>query len=1158
MITITINIGVHKEILSYLMALLLSFWLLSAITLHCSISQTIAKEVFVTSSDNVTCSSKSPCLTLNKYAREADQYFVDNTTFIFLPGVHHLDLQLNLENLSNVTFLGSYEVEVTQILFNNGSNITWTNCMNVKVSNFVININGLMESEEAFSAAFKFYRTRSTLSNLTVLGNNAFFARFSEVSVNNLHISGALCVRGSPLVAVNSIVNFYGNNSFINNTAIKGGAIALYACTSNFVGNTFFINNTANWGGAMSYSSGINNVSGNISFIKNTALDGGGAIVMDDSTSNFVGNISFINNTATLGGAMIFYSGNHNISGNISFINNSATFDGGAVDLSDGTLVMSGDISFINNTCTNCKGGAVTVNSYVRDTLLNLTGLMRFMNNSANQGGAMAFIGKPRLLLSDPLKIEFIENHADSTGGAISFVENSNRCVDPASRVDKEILCLIELSSKTNINLNFHNNTAGDAGTVFYGGALDSCKLYTGGGVRDICGNIVNGSYSYDPISTIRSISNITRSDELTYYNIISSDPVKVCFCVDDGKPECYRSVLDIETVPGRTFTLKVVIVGQNIEIIPSSVKISLDNNVRINASQRIQQTGKECTELAYRLFSGFNTTTVSLFPTSGTCRGIKKFSKYINVTFLPCPDTFILRGSECVCEHRLQQFNVTCNVDSNSIERTSNSFWMGTVYQENKTYVGLILHFGGCPFDFCIDTPVSITLDNLDVQCNHNHSGTLCGPCKENHSITLGTLHCLKCSNAYLALILPFALAGVVLVAVLLLLNLSVAVGTVNGLIFYANVVQANRSIFFPLGETNILTVFIAWLNLDLGMETCFYDGMDAYAFTWLQFLFPLYVWILIGVIIIASRYSRKIAQSLGNNPVPTLATLFLLSYSKILRNIIAALFVTSLDYPDDTSELVWLYDGSVPYFQRADHIMLGISVILVFLLLFLPYTLLLLFGQCLQAYSHHRMLSWMNKIKPFMDAYHAPYKKETRYWTGLILLVRCVLFLMFAVNSLGDNHFDLLFTTTVTACLGALAWIQNGVYEKVYNKVLEASFILNLCVFSAATSHVKETGGNQAALAYTSVGIAFATFVLIFLYHVYLLISKTSLWMKLIHFMKDNNYRPLSNLKSVNGNDGSSDGNSKSFNLKGATAPVDVPTTIVELREPLLTPGN
>ena len=58
------------------------------------------------------------------------------------------------------------------------------------------------------------------------------------------------------------------------------------------------------------------------------------------------------------------------------------------------------------------------------------------------------------------------------------------------------------------------------------------------------------------------------------------------------------------------------------------------------------------------------------------------------------------------------------------------------------------------------------------------------------------------------------------------------------------------------------------------------------------------------------------------------------------------------------------------------------------------------------------------MNKIKPFMDAYHAPYKKDTRYWTGLLLLVRCVIFLTFAVNSLqvGDNQFDLIFSDSLS----------------------------------------------------------------------------------------------------------------------------------------------
>ena len=59
---------------------------------------------------------------------------------------------------------------------------------------------------------------------------------------------------------------------------------------------------------------------------------------------------------------------------------------------------------------------------------------------------------------------------------------------------------------------------------------------------------------------------------------------------------------------------------------------------------------------------------------------------------------------------------------------------------------------------------------------------------------------------------------------------------GTINGLIFFANVVQANKIFFFPNDAAkSFLSVFIAWLNLDLGIETCFYDGMDAYAKTWL-----------------------------------------------------------------------------------------------------------------------------------------------------------------------------------------------------------------------------------------------------------------------------------------------------------------------------------
>ena len=569
-----------------------------------------------------------------------------------------------------------------------------------------------------------------------------------------------------------------------------------------------------------------------------------------------------------------------------------------------------------------------------------------------------------------------------------------------------------------------------------------------------------------------------------------------VCFCGEndpDSLPQCEDLEVN-DIVRGREFTLQAIILGQAGGAIPSNVRIALNNGVRINETQHIQSTTNECSPIKFRLFSTEDNITVVLFPNNSPCRDTGRSHREIKVTFDQCPPAFSIKGAECACDERLisSQYTTECSVDDNSVMRSSNTFWMG-VDSYNDTFKGLILH-SGCPFDYCVDQPVSITLDNLDVQCNHNRTGMLCGSCKQNYSIAFGTLHCLPCSNAYLALILPFALAGIALVTVLLLLKLSVADGTINGLIFYANMVQVNRSTFFPLGETNLLTIFVAWLNLDLGIEICFYDGMTTYVFTWLQFVFPFYIWFLIVLIIVVTHYSQRATKIFGSNPVAALATLLLLSYSKLLRTVIMVLSMTSLEYPDK-NESVWLYDANVSYFQGAEHIVLVMFSILVLLFLFLPYTFLLFCGHWLQGYSHWKPFSWINKLKPFLDAYHAPYKKESRYWTGLLLVVRCILLLVFGLNAFGN----LLAITTSTACLLALASLHKGIYKTAYNNILEMVFILNLCIFSAATYHVKEISGNQAELAYTSVGIAFFIFLLIVLLHAYLALCKTSLGKKL-----------------------------------------------------------
>ena len=135
--------------------------------------------------------------------------------------------------------------------------------------------------------------------------------------------------------------------------------------------------------------------------------------------------------------------------------------------------------------------------------------------------------------------------------------------------------------------------------------------------------------------------------------------------------------------------------------------------------------------------------------------------------------------------------------------------------------------------------------------------------------------------------------------VALGLVCKLTVATGTLSGLVFYANIVGINRNIFLPVESTNAFSIFIAWLNLDFGIETCFYDGLDTYSKTWLQFVFPVYIWVLVGLMVQVSRFSQRFASLLGNNPVSVLSTLILLSYTKILRTLIAVLYLTYLEYP-------------------------------------------------------------------------------------------------------------------------------------------------------------------------------------------------------------------------------------------------------------------
>ena len=123
-----------------------SLWLLSVAIIHSVAFLPTAINAgsvqFVRPSTSVICASlQQPCLTFNEYVQQVDQYFGDNTTFLFLPGTHELDVRLKLVRRSNISFAPSVDkidTHYVQLLLSPSVNITCFHCENQVVCSVLL------------------------------------------------------------------------------------------------------------------------------------------------------------------------------------------------------------------------------------------------------------------------------------------------------------------------------------------------------------------------------------------------------------------------------------------------------------------------------------------------------------------------------------------------------------------------------------------------------------------------------------------------------------------------------------------------------------------------------------------------------------------------------------------------------------------------------------------------------------------------------------------------------------------------------------------------------------------------------------------------------------------------------------------------------------
>ena len=755
------------------------------------------------------------------------------------------------------------------------------------------------------------------------------------------------------------------------------------------------------------------------------------------------------------------------------------------------TILIAGDVIFADNI-----GSSISAYS----SHIILSGNISFLNNTGVNGGAMALYSSVVYFAVNAI-VYFYNNTAIKVGGAI-YVNNKN--FPPVQEMYLRP-CFYRLMNADLLTITFYNNSAAKGGNDIYGEFMHSGSCDAGDGT--------NGYTVTVPSCAVQSYFHYHSNTASS----VSSEPVRVCRC-KSGRHLCNESYADIKVYPGEMFTLSLVIVGADFGATVGSVHAVFENTittVQLKPSSQYVQGIRiiddgVCSKLNYTVFSenayemllltteqeSWNaivhqqTHSYSYFDKVCSSNDAKDYvnlellysQQLLSINLLPCPLGFQLRGDPpgCECHPVLSENNVKCRfINHTGYHIWSGSMWLDLV-NDSKVYLAQY-----CPFDYCISGEKIITFQSdPSAQCAFNRAGRLCGGCKANYSLAIGSSQCIHChNNNNLALLIFFAAAGFLLVVVVGIFNLTVTQGIINGPIFYANIVWTYQRILFSHQFESsftfvVLRTLLAWINLDFGIHTCFVNGLTALHKTWPQYFFILYVWSIAIAIVYATNHSIKLTNILGDRSVPILVTLFLLSYTKLLQIIIASLGYTQInEFGANNSRnhtlTVWSVDGNYAYCHYP-HVLLFAAAVLVFFAVWLPYTLVLFSIQWLRKISHLRLLKWIPKFNPVFDAHLAPLKDKHHYWFGVLLVVRGILLIILTLTYTvypNVNYIVLLITVS-------LLLFYSNYYQVYKNRLVQfnESFFLLLLVFIGVTGILQDRA--RRIVVYVSIGVGLFTF--------------------------------------------------------------------------------
>ena len=672
-------------------------------------------------------------------------------------------------------------------------------------------------------------------------------------------------------------------------------------------------------------------------------------------------------------------------------------------------------LSMISSNVTDNIGTALLVSN----CMVIFEGHVLFMNNSAIRGAAMELNQESQIAIKEYSTIEFIKNIASQLGGAI-YIELPSNCPQHG-------IVFTDISNTSVVS--FVNNLAGFAGNSIYFSIPASCDI-----VRD----------ATDDNSLVSTSWKVNYTQQLG--SLITTSSYKVSLCSmscelpDNTTGNCS---LPNKIMLGQSIGINATICdyyGNVSETIQFLIECTnCNNNYRLSSDKILAHRG-----LFYVTFLAVDSdsdiiddTNVTLNLYSTVSSKYRQLTATVTMGLSTCQSGYAFDADlqRCVCYEQNKDI-IQCQQDYVEIKY---GYWFGIAVFPERT-VSL------CPLHFCEYEKQAETTNGyyklpkeLNDQCSSHRVGVACGDCKSGYTLAYDFPNCIsadKCSASMTVLVIALTILYwiTVLALVFILMQCKLSLGYIYGIMYYYSIIDIllGSNLYISDGVFQLVAILSSFAKLTpqfLG-NLCFLKGLSGIDQQFVHYFHGIAVFSLVGIIVIATRYSLTIASIVSRCIIRVICLLILLSYTSLASTSLQLLRPL---YFDDVNGAYVYSSPSIKYFTGR-HIAYGIIALLCGLFIVIGLPLLLLLEPFLKDKVN------FIKIKPLLDQYQECYKDQYHWFAAYYLVCRQVIIAIVYVSNFNNGLYYLQ-----TACIIIVmthAWIKP--YKRDLLNVVDSEILL------------------------------------------------------------------------------------------------------------------